>query len=212
MNDSTKQSTSEDKAPKLTRKGEATKARIVSAASELIFERGVAETSVEDVQKKAGVSASQLYHYFADKQSLVHAVIDFQTEAVLSNQQPFLGHLDSFEAFEKWRNLLVETQRQLQCRGGCPLGSLSTQLSEIDPQARLSLANSFGAWEAPIRSGIAAMRAKGILSAAADPERLALAMLTALQGGLLLSQTYRDTAPLEVALDVMIEHLRTYAV
>ena len=49
---------------RLTRKGEATKARIVNAASDLIIEFGVAGTSVEDVQKKAGVSASQLYHYF----------------------------------------------------------------------------------------------------------------------------------------------------
>ena len=208
MNTSTNQPASPSK---LTRKGEATKARIVSAASDLIFEFGVADTSVEDVQKKAGVSASQLYHYFQDKQTLVHAVISFQTDEVLSSQEPLLDHLDGFDALIKWRDLLIEGQHQRQCHGGCPLGSLSTQLSETDSQARAELINGFARWEAPIREGLIAMRDRGLLRPDTNPERLALALLAALQGGLLLTQTRRDTAPLEAALDTMIDHIRTYA-
>src|SRR2546423_13982042 len=74
-----------------TRKGEATRARIVAAAAKLMFEQGVAGTTTEDVRAAAGVSSSQLYHYFADKKALVRAVIGFTTEAVLDAQQPLPG-------------------------------------------------------------------------------------------------------------------------
>jgi hypothetical protein len=51
------------------------------------------------------------------------------------------------------------------------------------------------------------MHARGDLAATADPDDLALAMLAALQGGLLLAQVLRDTRPLEVALDAMLDRV-----
>src|ERR1019366_4994 len=41
-----------------------TRQRIVAAAADLMFERGVAGTTVEDVRAAARVSSSQVYHYF----------------------------------------------------------------------------------------------------------------------------------------------------
>jgi len=103
---------------RLTAKGKATRGRIVDAAAELMFAHGVARTGVEDVQKRAGVSASQLYHYFGDKRTLVRAVIARQTEAVLEAQEPLIGRLDSFEGLQAWRDVLVDLQRQRACAGG----------------------------------------------------------------------------------------------
>src|SRR3954471_15691749 len=103
--------TSAPQAPRLTAKGQATRARILEAAAALIFERGAASTSVEDVQRAAGVSASQLYHYFGDKQSLIRAVVDHQADAALAVQQPYLDQLDSLEALRAWRDSVVERHR-----------------------------------------------------------------------------------------------------
>jgi hypothetical protein len=55
------------------------------------------------------------------------------------------------------------------------------------------------------------MHARGDLPAGADPDDLALATLAALQGGLLLAQVQRDTRPLEVALDAMLDRIQTLA-
>ena len=49
------------------------------------------------------------------------------------------------------------------------------------------------------------MNARGRLTPDADPDTLALALLAALEGGLLLTQIERDTKPLEAALDAMLE-------
>ena len=117
---------------RLTRRGRETRDRIVAVAAELIFDRGVAETTLEDIRAAAGVSGSQVYHYFADKQALVRAVIDHQADAVLGIQGTHLDHLDTVPGLRAWRDLLVGHQRTLQCRGGCPLGTLGAELAEID--------------------------------------------------------------------------------
>src|ERR1700733_11050069 len=111
---------------RLTPKGVGRRARIVGAAADLMFRRGVAGTSTEDVLVAAHVSNSQLYHYFADKNALVHAVIEHQADGIIGAQRPLLDQLDSLGAFQQWRDLLVDLQRQRHCEGGCPLGSLSS--------------------------------------------------------------------------------------
>jgi AcrR family transcriptional regulator len=194
---------------KLTRKGQATRDRIVAAAARLMHERGVARTSTDDVREAAGVSSSQLYHYFQDKMSLVRAVIVYQTEAVLGAQSAFLGHLDSVRALRRWRDLLVRSQCELHCEGGCPLGSLSTELAETDSEARIDLSTAFARWEEGIRSGLRAMYERGELPHDGDPDRLATALLAAVQGGLLLTQVRRETAPLEAAVDAMLDHIES---
>ena len=192
---------------RLTPKGQETRRRIVAAAAQLMYERGITEATLEDVRVAAGVSGSQVYHYFADKQDLLLAVIDYQTEAVLEMQQPHFGELDTMAGLRQWRDALVEYQRRLQCRGGCPIGSLGSEVAENNPEARLAVASGFLRWETAIRAGLQAMHSRGELDG--DPEDLALATLAALQGGLLLTQLQRRVKPLEVALDSMLEHIRT---
>ena len=72
---------------RFTPKGERTRARIVEVAAVLIHERGVAATTLEEVKVAAGVSGSQLYHYFPDKNDLVQAVIDFQADPIVFHQR-----------------------------------------------------------------------------------------------------------------------------
>lgn len=188
---------------RLTRKGLKTRQRIVDAAAGLIFDQGVAHTTIEDMRAAAGVSSSQLYHYFDDKPALVRAVIEHQTGAIVSNQKTF--DLSTLDGLGEWRDRVIDYQRALGCRGGCPIGSLGSELAETEPQARDQVAAGMKRWEAAIRHGLREMHADGRLASDADPDKLAVALLAALQGGLLLAQIERDTKPLEAALDAMLE-------
>lgn len=194
-----------------TRRGAETRRRIVVEAATLIGERGVKRTSLDDVRAAAGVSKSQLYHYFTDKAGLIRAVIAHQTEQVMAAQQPFILHLDTWQGIERWFAALVALQVGRGCRGGCPIGSLASELSEQDEPARLDLMRSFETWEAHLRTGLRRMRAAGRLSARANPRDLATATMASIQGGLLLTQTRRTPKPLRVALDAALRHLRTFA-
>jgi TetR/AcrR family transcriptional regulator, transcriptional repressor for nem operon len=187
----------------LTRKGRETRQRIVDAAADLIFRQGVAQTTIEDVRAAADVSSSQLYHYFEDKAALVWAVVDRQADTMVGGQEMF--DFSTLEGLRAWRDFVIAAQREHHCRGGCPIGSLGGQLAETDSDARAHLAEGFKRWEATIQSGLREMHARGELTPDTDPDTLALALLAALQGGLLLTQVKRDTRPLEAALDAMLE-------
>ena len=192
-----------------TAKGLATRDRIVDAASTLILEHGIEAAKLEDIQSAAHVSASQLYHYFKDKSALILAVIDHQTDVVLGVHRPVLERLDSFEALQEWRDVIVTSIESQHCVGGCPLGSLASGLAESDPRARVALANSFAEWEILLRVGLERMRDHGELRGDVDTESLAVSMLASVQGGLLLSQTRRDSAAVRAAVDTAIAYLRT---
>src|SRR5260221_8509669 len=110
-------------AGQLTPKGEQSRQRVVAAAARLMFDGGVSGTTIEDVRAAAGVSSSQVYHYFKDKKALVEAVIEYQTETIVGGQEPMLAALDSLEGLRAWRGLLGKDPEELECPGGGPLGT-----------------------------------------------------------------------------------------
>ncbi len=200
-------STERSAGPRLTRKGAATRTRIVDAAAALIFQQGVASTTIEEVRDSAHVSNSQLYHYFEDKPALVRAVIERQAERAIGTQDQF--DLSSLDGLREWRDFVVTHARDKDGRGGCPVGSLGAALAETEPEARALVAAAFKRWEVSIMAGFLRMHELGGLPPESDPRQLALATLAALEGGLLLAQVQRDPEPLAAALDAMLTLITT---
>ncbi|WP_410667742.1 TetR/AcrR family transcriptional regulator [Amycolatopsis sp. cmx-4-68] len=195
----------------LTRKGQATRERILEAATELIARHGVAGTSTEDVRQAAGISGSQLYHYFTSKQALIRAVITRQAEAPLVPGQALMGALDSFDALQAWADAAIEHQEQSDGLGQCTLTSLAGELRPADEQTREDLCSAFHRWQSVLHDGLRAMRERGDLRPEADLEELSMAMLAALQGGSLLSQTLRTGAPMRASLTAALAYVRSFA-
>lgn len=186
----------------LTAKGVQTKDRIVAAAAQLIHQHGLAGTTVDNVRVAAEVSGSQLYHYFTDKDALVRAVIDSQAQRIVDGQQHVLT--ETPEGLRSWRDAIVAQAHRTSGEGGCPLGSLAGQLAESDPAARAHLAAGFQQWSDTLTHSLQSMQANGRLPDDVPPADLAVTLLATLQGGLLLAQVNRDTAPLETALNTLI--------
>jgi TetR/AcrR family transcriptional repressor of nem operon len=190
-----------------TTRGRATRDRIVAAASELIRTRGLAETTLDDVISRAGVSKSQLYHYFEDRSALLGAVVERNADSVIGGLPP----LGSWRAIRTWFDSMVELQVERNARGGCTIGSLVSQLAEADEQARLALAAAFERWHAHLATGLRELQAQGRLGPRADVDGLATSTLVAIQGGLLLTQTTRDPTQLATGLDGAYAYLRSHA-
>jgi TetR/AcrR family transcriptional regulator, transcriptional repressor for nem operon len=194
-----------------TKKGRATRERILQAAAELVAEKGAAGMSLDDVRARTGASRSQLYHYFEDRDDLVRTVVDVTTDAVIDVQGDLLHHLDTWAGIDRWFDALVRLQVDRQARGGCPIGSLAGQLAERDAGARAAIAAGLERWETPLRDGLVRMRARGKLREDADPAELASATMASIQGGLLLTQVRRDPRQLRLALDAARANLRLHA-
>jgi AcrR family transcriptional regulator len=194
-----------------TERGRETRERIVRAAGELVTERGVAGTSLDDVLGRAHASKSQLYHYFGDRDDLMRAVARSVADDVVLGQRELFADLDTIDGLRTWADTLVALQQSRQAKGGCPIGSLAGQLAERDDGARLALAEGLERWESAIREGLERMAARGELRPEADPRAVAQRTLAAVQGGLVLTQVRRDAGQLRSALDGALDAIASLA-
>src|ERR1700679_1910422 len=195
-----------------TRKGRETRMRIVAVAADLIYTRGEAQTSIRDVKAAAGISGSQMTHYFPDRDSLIHAVVEYRAKEVVEFlDQPEIEDLDTLKKLRKWGRLTVEAQRARGTQGGCVLGSLVAQLSESDEIARRGIALGFEAWTDALAAGIARIKKSGELGRRADPHKLAVALLASLQGGYTMAQAAHAIAPMATAVRSANAYIETCA-
>ncbi|WP_198344376.1 TetR/AcrR family transcriptional regulator [Mycobacterium dioxanotrophicus] len=195
---------------KLTKKGEATRARILEHAAELIHTNGVAATNNEQLRRVTGISGSQLNHYFPTKESLVVAVIEWQAERVLHfyGGDQFAG-FDNIDALRAWVDYYVTHESAY--RDGCTLGSLASQIIKSDLQVHDELARVFDQWRDIFRDGLQRMQSLGRINPDANPTQLADLLLSAFQGGMVLTQVQQDVTPLKNALNAAIDHVQTFA-
>lgn len=192
-----------------TRRGRETKARIIDTAAELMFERGVATTSVDDILAAAGVGKSQFYHYFAAKDDLVVAVLRHQLAGVLRYQHRF--DVTTWDGLLGWISSLVMHPDEPDFGRGCPLGSIVAEVADRDERLRTVAAEAFARWEAELAVGLRALQAAGQLRADADPAVLAEELLATIQGGYLLTMAKRQPRPMQNAVAAAIARLQSYA-
>lgn len=196
---------------RLTTRGAATKARIVDAADQLMYERGVASTTLADVRAASETSKSQLYQHFAGKRALVLAVVEVRADAVLSQQRRRLERIESFRGLELWRDELVDRNGLRNGAYGCPLGALANEIADHDEETRKTIAAHFEAWLQLLSDAIDQLKRHDVVSPHADSHALATGLLAALQGGYLLAKTARDVRPMRVVLDMAITQVRMHS-
>ncbi|MFJ9539282.1 TetR/AcrR family transcriptional regulator [Streptomyces sp. NPDC101225] len=196
---------------RLTERGRATRERILRAAGDMMYVKGVSHTTLDDVRAASGTSKSQLYRHYPDKDALVRDVVALQAAEVLERHQQLLRRLNSFRGLERWRDAVVERNALRNGAYGCPLGSLASELADQDEEAREAIARHFATWEGLLEAGLLRMKDSGVLRADADAGELATGLMAALQGGYLLAQTAQDVKPMRIALDMAIGHVKAYA-
>lgn len=139
------------------------------------------------------------------------AVVKAQSDRVLEFQSGCLSGVESLKGLRRWRNEVVSLSRARNGVGGCPIGSLASALADRSEDARVLLVTSFRRWDSQLARSFERMQARGALRPGARPADLATAVVSALQGGLLLAQTTRSTRPLELALDMALAHVAAHS-
>jgi TetR/AcrR family transcriptional regulator, transcriptional repressor for nem operon len=202
----------DDSTSRFTRMGQATRARIVGVAARLMFERGVANTSIDSVRTTAGVGGSQISHYFRDKRDLTrHVIASRQRDVIAFHTQPQLGALDTLEDLQAWADACVADIDTVYRKGGCIYGSLAGELIDADDQVRDDLAEGYDRWLELFQTGLTAMRRRGDLRPEADPRHLAVSLVIAHQGGAMITHATGDAEPLRVAVNAAVDYVRSFA-
>ncbi|HEX6519926.1 MAG TPA: TetR/AcrR family transcriptional regulator [Streptosporangiaceae bacterium] len=188
----------------LTLKGRLTRARIIDTAADLFARYGVAGTSLEDVRREAGVSGSQITHYFGGKPGLIRAVIGQNADAALEGPGP--------ARLETLVDLLTQAGSDAASRQGPDwrLGMLAAELTRSDPQTQAELARGFATRATQLQKSIEELQRRGILRQDADPQALAHGLLAALYGGMLITRTTQSSTPLTAAIGAMLAHIASF--
>ncbi len=149
-----------------------------------------------------------MYRHFPDKGALVHAVIALRGQQVIERETQRLGRLNSYNGLIRWRNALIQASALHNGAYGCALGSIANKLADQDEEARAILADLFKTWEELIEAGLRRMQDRGTLKPDANAKDLAVGLMAAVQGGYLLASTAHDVRPMEIAIDLALDHLR----
>ncbi|MDH2429205.1 TetR/AcrR family transcriptional regulator [Sphaerisporangium sp. TRM90804] len=191
----------------LTPKGAATRKRIVEGAAEVLRESSVVDATLDDIRRQTGTSKSQLFHYFPrGKDELLLAVAQYEADRVLDDQQPHLSCLTSWDAWRRWRDVVVERYR---AQGDtCPLGALLLQTGRTTPGARAIVVTLMERWQRELAAGMRAMRDAGHLPPDFDPDQASAALLAGIQGGVAIMLSTGRSTHLEAALDTAITQMR----
>src|SRR5215468_3880472 len=195
-------------------RGAVTRDQILDAAGRLIHLQGYHCTSLDDVLRESGVGKGNFYYYFRSKEELGYAIIDRLTrgleERVLDPvfADPSGDPVDQVLAF---LDRVLDTQRQRNCIGGCPMGNLASELSDVHEGFRKRLADVFREWRVTMAEALHRGQGAGRLGPECNPEGAAYFIVAALEGAILMSKVTKDIQVMERCVVELKQHLTLYA-
>lgn len=191
-------------------KGIRTRQKILDAAVGLIQQKGVRSTSIDDVLKASGTGKSQFYHYFGSKDLMVREVIAAQAKDLPTDHEGILATLSTIDDIGSWIDAMVEAFEEGLYPNGCPIGNLASELAAASEEHRQNLAQTFARWEQALAEGLRSMRARDLLSLQAEPESLAMFIVSSIEGAFLLAKTDRNSEPLKAVKDHVLRYLKSF--
>lgn len=195
-------------------KAAATRDQILDAAAKLIHLRGYHGTSLDDVLRESGVGKGNFYYYFRSKEDLGFAIIDRVVDRFLERTlEPAFVDLaaDPLDQVRAFLDRLLEVQRQRNCVGGCPMGNLASELSDVHEGFRQRLADIFERWRVMLAATLERGRDSGRLRADLDTASAAGFVVAALEGAILMAKVTKDISVMEKCVAELKQHLTLYS-
>src|SRR3954452_9971752 len=166
--------------------------RMIVSTAVLIRERGARATSLDAILEHSKAPRGSVYHHFpGGREQLLREATDYAGDYVArrlerDGAEDPLAALDGL--LEEYRATLVATD----FRAGCPVVAVAVESAEDGPDLSEQVVGAFGRW----REILGAPFAGGAI-ARGRADELALLLISACEGALILSRAYRDVAPLE---------------
>ncbi|MGB6689790.1 MAG: TetR/AcrR family transcriptional regulator [Terracidiphilus sp.] len=185
-----------------------TRDRLIESARYLFWERGFAGTSMAELLAHAEVNSGSFYHFFDNKEALLKAVLDGYLHLLrpMVVEPAFAATTEPaeriFAILAGYRERIVATESKY----GCPLGRLALEIDAENVPAHALIAQNFQGWIGAIRECLDAMKER--MPAGTDLDALATYVLAVMEGGVMLSRSYRAVDPFDRAVGQLREHFR----
>jgi TetR/AcrR family transcriptional repressor of nem operon len=198
-----------------TRDGKTTREAILSATLKRMHVHGYHATSLDEVLRDSGVGKGNFYYHFRSKEELGYAILDLLvTGFVERTLEPCFADPDAapLAQIRCFLDRIVEAQRDRQCRGGCAMGNLAAELSDVHEGFRKRLASVFTTWHARLAAALADAKRRGHVTTACDPEAGARFLVASLEGAILLGKVTKDIGVMEQCVGELKRYLAAYEV
>jgi len=195
----------------MSEKGIKTKAKIVETARELFHKNGVKATSVDEILKISGAGKSQFYHYFKNKDDIVHAVLQFYLEIFKQGTGSLKLQINSWDDLEEFFYSHIRGIEMFNSERSCPIGSIGNELSSENELIRQDVNLIFEYVRNNLSNFFADLKAEGKLNKTADPESLADFGISTVQGALLLAKVRKDSKAAEHTVDHALKYLKSFS-
>jgi len=198
-----------------SRDGRTTRDALVVAARRLMEVRGYLNTSLDDVLRESGVGKGNFYYHFRSKEDLGHAILDQIIGSFLQQtlepcfSDPDVHRLSQIRCF---LNRVLEYHRERKCVGGCAMGNLASELSDVHEGFRARLASVFTAWQERLTLVLREAQSRGELVPGCQAEGVAHFLVAALEGSILLSKVTKNIGVMEQCVSEIERYLALYEV
>ena len=179
------------------------------AAAALLFRRqGFHGTALHDVLAAAGSPRGSLYFHFpGGKEQIGEAALDLAGEAVRSKIAQAAEASPNAATFLTGiaRAMAADLEQSDFCNG-CPIATTALETAAQSDVLRAAARRAFQSWEQEVARGLSRFGAKPD-----DAATSATAILSQIEGALLLARTYRSVEPLrraEAALKLLAGMVR----
>jgi len=188
--------------------GAETKRRMIRAAADLFHKQGLNATSPDDVIEASNTGKSQFYHYFKNKEGLVHEVLQAHLEAIRTGTAPIKYEIESWEDLDRWFLAHSELQKRFRMTRGCPFGTIGNELTENDELIRQDLSLIFEVVKSKLAAFFIREKAKGTIRSNADEDALADFCIASVQGAMLMGKIKRSSRLVEKLVGESLSHVR----
>ena len=193
-------------------RGEQTRQRIIRAAADLFHRNGARATSPDEVIEASQTGKGQFYHYFKNKEDLVHEVLQTYLEEIRAGTAPIDYEISSWGDLAKWFAAHLKLQENYDMTRGCPYGTLGNEVTVNDELIRQDVRLIFELVKNKLAAFFLQEKAKRRLSKHADAQRMAEFCVATIQGAMLLGKIDRSNRPVEAAAREAVAHLKSYLV
>ena len=181
-----------------SRKGRATRGRLLDLAEAAVLAKGFAATSIEELIAAAGITKSGFFYHFRDKHALARALLIRYLEAdrqVLDDifrrgdelhDDPLHGFLVGLKLFAEMLAELPETHP------GCLAASFAYQDQLFSREIRALNAEGLRAWRVRFRDRLGAIAARYPMRSEVGLDALADMASTLVEGGLILGRALAE--------------------
>ena len=192
-------------------KGQETRERIVRETGPLLNKQGFLSTPLADILKAVGLEKGGFYHHFASKEDLVLEAFEHVTAEAAARLQSAMQN--EIGAKAKLR-AMVEAYRsfkiaQLLDGGGCPMLNAAVESDDGNARLRDAVRLSMDRWRGVINRVLSAGIASGEIRPDVDPDRTSTWVIAAIEGGVMLSNLYKDPVFLNRALDQLVIYVES---